>query len=101
MKFQRDVNAMHHKVTCRRVVESVSQKDINVRKVRGVLREANAMMKVVTKSNTQFVQSDLMSSEGSSHWMQATNDRHNAAKHRAEDKVEEMGGTGPGGRSYK
>ena len=55
LKVQREVNAIHHEVTCQRLVELVSQEVIDVRRIKGVLREANAMMKVVTKSHIQFV----------------------------------------------
>ena len=42
---------MHHVATCRRLVDAVSQEVVNVRKVKGNLQEAIAMMKSVTQSH--------------------------------------------------
>ena len=91
LKVQSDVNAIHHKVTCWRLVESASQEVVNVRRVKRDLREAGATMKAATKSHTQFVQDSSLNSDESSQWMQAIENRHDAAKHRAEDKLGEMG----------
>ena len=48
LKLQRDVNAMPHGATCKRLVEVVSQGVVIVRRVKEVLRQADAMMKAVT-----------------------------------------------------
>ena len=80
LKVQRDVNAIHHEYTCRRLVELVSQEVVDVRGVKKVLREAIAMMKVMTKLHVQFVQGGSLTSDDSSQWMQAIKDRHNVAK---------------------
>ena len=91
LKIQRDVNDMYHEVTCSRQVELASQEVVNVRRVKRVLRDANVILKAVTKSQVQFVQDGSLTSEESSQWMKAIKDRDNTAKHRAQDKLEEMG----------
>ena len=51
------------------------------------------MMKAVTQSHVahQFVRGGSLTSEESTQWIQAIENRHNAAKHLAEDKLEQMG----------
>ena len=83
LKAQRDVNAMQHKAICRRLVEAVRQETVNLRRVKGDLREADVMMKAVTQSHVAHIQSvrgGSMSSVENSQWMRTIEDRHTAAK---------------------
>ena len=50
-KLQRALNVIHHEAACKRLVESVSQEVVNVRRVKEDLREADAMMKSMTQSH--------------------------------------------------
>ena len=50
-KVQKDTNAIHHKAPCRMLVEAVSQITVNIRRVKGYLREEDAMMKAMTQSH--------------------------------------------------
>ena len=93
-KLQRDVNAIHHKATCRRLVELVSQEVFNFGRVKEDLQEADPMMKAVTQSHIahiQSVQSDSLTSDDTTQWIQAIEDQHNATKYQAEEKLEDMG----------
>ena len=88
------VSTIHHEAACKRLVESVSQEVINVKRVKDDLREADAMMEAVTRSHVAYVQSgrsDSLTLEESMQWIQGTEDWHNAAKYQAQDKLEEMG----------
>ena len=71
----------------------VSQRVVNVKRVEECLREADAMMKALTKSHVayQFVRDGSSSSEENMRWLCAIQDRHDAAKHLAKDKLEKMG----------
>ena len=63
---------MHHKTICRKLVEAVSQEVVNFRRVKGDLREADAMMKAVTQSHAVHIQSvrgGSLTSEESTQWM--------------------------------
>ena len=94
LKVQRDVNQMNHEATCRTLVELVGQEVTNVKRFKGDLREAEAMMKAVTHSHVAYIQSvqgDSVTSDKSSQWMQAIKDRQNTAKNQAEDKLETLG----------
>ena len=57
LKVQRYVNAMHHEATCRKLVEVVSSEAVNVRRIKGIMQEANVIMKVVTQSHVTYIQS--------------------------------------------
>ena len=70
----------------------MSQVTVNVRRVKGDLREVDAMMKAVTQSHValQFVRGGSLTSEESTQWIRTIEDRHNVAKHQAKNKLEEM-----------
>ena len=77
-----------------RLVKSVSQEVVNVRRVKEGLRGADAMMNAVTKSHAAHIQSVRgcsQTSEESMQWIQAIKDWHNAAKYQVEEKLEGMG----------
>ena len=85
---------MHQEATCKRLVEAVNQEVVNVRRVKGDMKESAAMMKVVTQSHVahiQSVQGGSLSPEESSQWIRAVEDRPNVANHQAKDKLEDMG----------
>ena len=50
-KLQGALNVIHHEAACKRMVESVSQEVVSVRRVNEDLQEADAMMKSMTQSH--------------------------------------------------
>ena len=77
-------------------MDLVNQEVTYVRRVKEDLRVVDTMMKAVTQSHAAHIHSVWrrpLASENTQ-WIRAIEDRHNAVKYQAKDKMEEMGALG-------